>query len=135
MTNLRNGMKRTPMRRVKATERTEEGLLIAGKPWPSSWMSEKDWQSTVEDNAHFYGWVTWHCNMPMRSSAGWFDLALLGSGSALFVELKVRDRHGKAGRVSPHQWEYIAAAQKAGLDARVWTWPDDYDEMIAELSA
>ncbi len=125
-------MKRTPFRRKRRTKAEVQAGTIAGKPWPAAWMSEADWQKTVEDRAHFHGWTTWHDNTPQRNKPGFLDLMLL-KDRAMFVELKVRDRNGDANTLSAKQWEMVAAMQAAGLEVRVWTWPDEDDECWEEL--
>ena len=135
-------MTRTPFRRKPAVTHTEQGLVIAGKPWPASWLPEEpnrkvhetSWRETVEQRAHAFGWEKqWHCRLTQQSAAGWFDEVFLRPGKALFVELKVRDRKGKANGTSKWQDEYIYAAIRAGLDVRVWTWPDDDEECWVTL--
>ena len=54
-------MKSTAIQRqpfgAKKPKALDPDLRIAGKPWPASWMSEKDWQATVEDYAYHFGWT------------------------------------------------------------------------------
>lgn len=124
-------MKRTPFRRQRRSKAEVQAGTIAGKPWPASWMSEADWQETVEEVFHHHGWVSWHDNTPQRNKAGFLDLMLL-KDRAIFVELKARDKNGRPPSLRPGQWEMIGAMQKAGLDVRVWTWPDSEEEMWKE---
>lgn len=123
---------RKPRQRKEAT--TTEGVvrLTCGALWPVEWQSEKDWQDMVEQYAHLNGWTYWHNNNPRMSDAGLPDLILFRD-RIVWVELKVRDRKGRAGRVRPAQMAFYASIQKAGGEAYVFTWPDDWDQVKAVL--
>ena len=123
-------MKRTPIRR-RRPQPIATGI-ICGKPWPASWMSEADWQQTVEANAALYGWEYFHMRLPRMSREGLPDL-VLWKDRELWRELKVRDREGKAPSLRPDQWRIINRINSAGGNAKPWYWPDDYEEMIEEL--
>lgn len=109
-----------------------------GRNWPLNWMSEKDFQSHVEGLAHSYGWMASHAHLPYFDTAGIPDLTLIctrrGQERALFAELKVRDKKGTWRTPKGAQAVWIAAMVMAGLDVRVWVWPDDDDEIHRELA-
>lgn len=133
MTNLRNGMKRTPMRRVSEARKTT--TLPNG--WPAQFITEKAFQSNVEELAHSLGWMTSHSHLPFFDTAGWPDLAMVHPTKKRFMvrELKVTSVKGKVGTPNPTQWRWLTALSEAGVDAGVWTWPMDWDKAVAELSA
>lgn len=118
--------RRTPIGRREPTSTAGVFRLACGALWPIEWQSEKDWQDMVEQYAHLQGWKFWHNNNPRMSNAGLPDL-ILYRDRIVWAELKVRDRNGKAGRVRPAQQEFYADITRAGGEAYVWTWPDDWD--------
>lgn len=99
--------------------------------WPASWMSEKDWQGTVEDWALFgdRDAVFWHCRTgdDSRSKRGWFDLSIAQPNRkyGVLTELKVRDRKGDAGEVKADQQTFLYAFTLAGYNVALWTFPDE----------
>ena len=127
-------MKRTPMRRgPKPIEVTK----IAGVIWPDGHIKDSEFQNDVEKIAAQFGWMTSHSNLPFFDTAGWPDLAMVHPVKARFMvrELKVTTRAGKVPSPSPLQWRWLSALVGAGVDAAVWTYPQDLDRLIAELSA
>jgi hypothetical protein len=99
--------------------------------------TEAELQALVVDLAHLHGWKSMHVR-PSRvggdrwatatSIPGWPDLALLGHGRALFIELK-----SETGRLSTEQREVIGHLRAAGLDARIWR-PGSWAEIEATLT-
>lgn len=135
-------MKRTPIKRRQRPE--APGVFDLVTPfgdrylWPVRHITEAEFQSHVVDYA-FAGdpqtkW--WHATDTKRSQRGWFDLVILqpNRGRHIFTELKVRDRRGNAQNPKPHQWEYITAAARCGLDVRSWLYPDDEREAYETLT-
>ena len=147
-------MRRGPMgpNQRKTQQRIEEGYerptrartsdwreCGKGRNWPLNWVSEKDFQSHVESLAHQFGWKASHAHLPYFDTAGIPDLTLIcirpGKERALFAELKVRDKvKGQFRQPKGAQAEWIASMIKAGLDVRLWVWPDDDDAIYAELT-
>lgn len=109
-----------------------------GREWPAFWMAEKSFQSHVESVAAEYGWKTSHAHLPYFDTAGIPDLTMVcirpGRERALFVELKVRDRKGVFVPPKGAQADWIGWMRRAGLDVRVWLWPDDDDAIHEELA-
>jgi hypothetical protein len=129
-------LKRAPMkRRIDSAALNPGDFLLETAEgrvwrWPSSWMSEADWQGTVEDWAVKVGdrdTQLWHCRNTRESQKGWFDLAIFQPNrkKGLLTELKVRDRKGVANTPSVDQWAFIYAGIACGYDVRVLTFPDD----------
>ena len=123
--------------RRKPVERPD--WTIAGKPWPSSFMTEAKFQAHVESVAHGYGWKTSHAHNPFFDDAGWPDLAMVcterGRNRFLVAELKVRsEKQGTWRKPKGEQAEWISYLALAGVDVRVWVWPDSDDEIYAELA-
>ena len=139
-------MKRTPMRRgtkppvlptgrVRGSDWREHGK---GRNWPACWQPEAKFQAHVEGLAHFYGWRASHAHLPYFDTAGQPDLTMIcvkeGRRRALWAELKVRDKQGNWKAPKGEQAAWIADMILAGLDVRVWLWPDDDDEIHRELA-
>ena len=128
-------MKLTPLRRGP---RPVQEQVIAGVQWPAGWQKESSFQRQVEDLFAYYGWLTSHSHLPFYDTAGWPDIAAIctkaGKERALFVELKVRDKKGRLPKPSPAQYRWISAMLKAGLDVKVWSWPDSWSEITQELA-
>jgi hypothetical protein len=135
-TGRRNGMKTSPIGAKKRAQRVRgevDGVFTLVTPsghrwlWPLNCMTEAEWDGTLMDWAFKVGrWKkAWHCTTAQKSEAGFFDRVWLMPGKALFTELKVRYASGTANRTSTAQDGYIYAGIEAGLDVRVWTWPDD----------
>lgn len=145
-------MKRSPMARVAAKPKRTENPYISpfarhgnewrmvgkGRDWPVHWMSEKAFQAHVEDVAAQNGWKTSHAHLPYFDTAGIPDLSMVcivpGRERALFAELKVRSKKGTFIPPKGAQADWIGWMRRAGLDVRVWVWPDDDDEIFVELA-
>ena len=104
--------------------------------WPINHLTEKEWDGTLMDWASKLGrWrKAWHCTVAQKSDPGFFDRVWLRPGKALFTELKVRDKTGSPNTTSTAQDEYIYEGIAAGLDVRVWTFPDDVFEAWVMLA-
>ena len=137
----RTGMTRTDALRWKPKSRNVvthvlTAKRIAGFLWPAAYMSEADWDGTLQDWSMKLGsWSqTFHVYNSSRSAPGWFDRVWLKPGTALFVELKVRYRNGTANRLSKEQMAFQSAGALAGLDVRHWLFPDDCVEAWETLT-
>ncbi len=101
-------------------------------------MTEKELMRGVMDVARLLGYRTAHfrpaqTNHGWRTpvagdGAGWPDLAIVGHGRCLFIELKV-------GRntLSPEQTAWLEALRAAAQEAYVWTnrdWEDGIVEAV-----
>lgn len=108
---------------------------LAGMPWPASYMPESQFQAHCEDVAAQFGWLASHSHLPYFDTAGWPDLALVHEKKGRFMvrELKVTSAAGRVGKPTPTQWRWLAALTNAGVDADVWTWPQDADRLVEEL--
>lgn len=121
--------------RVRKVAHETEGVFwletIDGRRWlwPVNCMTEAQWDGTLEDWAFKSGGhhvvKSWHCVTPQTSDPGFFDRVYLLKDRAVFAELKVRYQNGVANGTSTGQKQFIAAGLGAGLDIRVWTFPDD----------
>ena len=121
--------------RRKPVERPD--WTIAGEPWPAGFQPESAFQKQVEDTAATFGWIASHSHLPYFDTAGWPDLALLHEKKARFMirELKVTSAVGRVGKPTPMQWRWLTGLKMAGVDAAVWTWPQDWDRLVRELRA
>lgn len=130
----RQEMKRTPMRRGPKEVKQR---VIAGMDWPAHFMPESKFQAMVEADAHTLGWMHSHSHLPYFDTAGWPDLALVHPTKHRFIvrELKVTSMAGRVGKPTPKQSEWISALALAGVDVGVWTWPQDHERYLKELSA
>lgn len=130
----RTPMQRTPMNRAPKPVKQR---VIAGMEWPAKFMPESEFQAMVERDASTLGWMHAHAHLPYWDTAGWPDLALVHPVKRRFMvrELKVTSEQGRVGKPTPRQSEWIAALIAAGVDCAVWTWPQDAERYLAELSA
>lgn len=105
---------RQPIGQAKRTQvRTEEGL------YPT-------WEALL--NLHRLDY--WHCTVAQRSQAGWPDYVVFGVRWLAFVELKARSvTTGRRGRLKVAQERYKASIEAAGGEYRVFTLPDEWDEV------
>lgn len=80
-------------------------------------MTEAELLQAVRDLARLRGWLAYHTHRSDRSEPGFPDLILAHprTGQLLAVELK-----SASGRLSAPQQTWLAALQRAGVDARVW---------------
>jgi len=136
--SMRNGMKRTPLRRkVQA----ETWTYDCGAIWPVHFMPEEHrkgydtyFRKEVQDAAHKLGWVTYHAHLPFFDDPGMSDLYLQpdtdklrrAGFKSMWRELKVRNLKGQIGSTSPEQQRFINREIKNGGDAKVWVYPDDW---------
>ena len=92
-------------------------------------IAERDFQQSVIDLAHVYGFAVYHTHDSRRSVPGFPDLVIVGGGRCLFAELKT-----ERGRLSAAQKVWVAALEEcAGVESYVWR-PSDWDEIHAVLS-
>lgn len=102
-------------------------------------VSERAFERQVLDLAKLTGWTTAHFRAAMNKRGDWrtpvagdgkgfFDLVLM-KDRVLFVELKT-----DAGRLTPEQLVWRAAAEAAGATALVWR-PSMWPEIEATLKA
>lgn len=107
-----------PMARVTAAEHREQVAAA---------MTEKAFQSQVEQVARSLGWLVYHPHDSRRSEPGFPDLVLVhpAKGRLMFRELKTQ-----RGRVRAEQTVWLAALAAAGQDAAVWRPADLIDRHI-----
>lgn len=96
-------------------------------------MTETQFLQRVVDTAKLYGWLVCHFR-PARTEQGWrtaiqgdsgfVDLVLARNGEVLHPELKVGTKKPR-----PDQ---VAWGLAIGDTYRLW-YPDDWDEIVAEL--
>ena len=122
--NAWHGLKRTGFRRKPKTE-----ILV-------NWQTEAAFQKQVEDLAHYCGYMTSHAHLPFFDTAGTPDLLIVHpkTGRTMFVELKARTKTGRLPKPSPAQQRWLNALAIKN-EVYVWTWPDSWDELEAELKA
>ena len=146
-------MKRTAMRRTPKPDKPILGIrkhptstpgvfeletLVNGYRWlwPVNCLTEREWDGTCMDWAFKIGRCVkaWHCTVAQRSEPGFFDRVFIFKDRAIFPELKVRYANGRANTTSREQDEFIYAGIAAGMDCRVWTFPDDAFEAWEALT-
>jgi hypothetical protein len=90
-------------------------------------VTEKEWQTTVENTLATYGWAFYHTHDSRRSHGGFPDLVAIrkADGDILVAELKKQ-----TGVVTPEQRLWLGLFSAAGVDSFVWR-PGDIDEVIA----
>lgn len=97
-------------------------------------VSEADWQITVIDMAHTFGWLVHHSrpaynrsgkmSTPIQGDAGLPDLILVRPPRIIFAELK-----RVTGRVSPTQQRWLDSLVPCpGVEVYLWT-PADADQV------
>lgn len=129
------GLKRVPFKRKRIKkEPVSPGVFWLVLPsgdrwlWPVNQLTEAEWEGTLQDWAFKLNpkkWKrSWHCTSAQRSEPGFFDRLWLGVGQHLATEQKVRYADGTANTTSTAQDNYIYDGILAGLDVRVWTFPD-----------
>jgi len=93
-------------------------------------VSEKAFQQQVIDLAHLYGYLVYHTHDSRRSAPGFPDLTFAHPtrGDFFLAELK-----SERGRVTPHQEQWIAALQRAGIQCYIWR-PSMWDDIVARLT-
>lgn len=134
-------LKRTPMRRTPMRRQVNAAgeSTIAGVLWPAGWIPEEPLKGykryrddcfrwRVEDLLAAGGWAYWHLTDAKRSDPGVPDLWCLRD-RIMFLELKVRNRDGKANGMSPAQYAFAARIHHAGGEYHCITWPDSWDEL------
>lgn len=100
-------------------------------------ISEKDFQKTVIDMAHLFGWRVAHFRPAMTKRGRWVtpvqadgagfpDLIMIRRNVILAVELK-----SERGKVSVKQQEWIDAFEKAGVET--FTWKPEHFSAIEEI--
>lgn len=133
----RTSITRKPFRRKTTPQMVGSTDFRAKFPhWPVGYQPEKDFQSSIEALAGHMGWMASHSHLPFFDTAGWPDLALVHPTKHRFLvrELKVTTKTGRVPSPNPLQWRWLTALSEAGVDADVWTWPQDWDRAIRELS-
>lgn len=80
-------------------------------------MSEKQLQEAIIQLARLRGFMVFHPYDSRRSTPGWPDVFLLHprTGDVVVAELK-----SAVGKLTPAQWEWIAAFATAGITVHVW---------------
>jgi len=97
--------------------------------------SEAEWQASVLEAAHRFGWATFHVYDSRRSNPGFPDLVCVREHDAgvrlVFAELKVRN-----GRLREEQktWMDLLGRVGGNVQAEVWRWPQSWDRVLEVLA-
>lgn len=110
---------------TRAAGRSVPQMLAGGPRMPV--LSEKRFQSQVEQLAALKGWVSWHDTDARRNRAGLPDLLLLRE-RLVFVELK-----SERGKLRPAQVVFLDRLRQAGQEVYVWK-PSDWDTIEGVLA-
>lgn len=124
-------------RLVKVPSETPGIYRIAGKLWPISYMPEitPEWRGQetfhekVGDDLHWAKWTFWHCTDPRLSDEGFPDYVAFRE-RIVWIELKVRNRDGKANTMSKGQRAFANRIVRGGGEFHEVLWPDDYDHFL-----
>lgn len=100
-----------------------------GDMTPERPVREADHQQAIIDLAKLRGWLVYHTHDSRRSAPGFPDLVLVRGKRILYREIKVGSR-----KPTPEQIRWIDALQAAGQDAKVWTMPGAWDEIMETLA-
>ncbi len=100
------------------------------RPGPALTISEKAFQSQVEQAARASGWYAYHTYSSRRSEPGFPDLVLVNPTRkrTVFAELKT-----EKGSVSDHQKRWLWALKESGQEAYLWR-PSMWSEIEAVLT-
>ena len=105
----------------------------------TSTISEREFQTTVIEMAHAYGWLVHHTRpagtatgwrTPIQGDAGFPDLVLARGGQVIIAELK-RER-GELTAAQGRWLAYLGPIQWPGFQACVWR-PSDIDRIAGLL--
>ena len=92
-------------------------------------LTEKEWQSQVQEVCGLHGWLMYHTYNSRRSVAGFPDLVLVRPPRVIFAELKV-----KKGKLSnPQKFWQKELIECPGIEYYVWR-PSDLDSIEEVLS-
>jgi hypothetical protein len=87
---------------------------MAGREKYERDLTEREWQSSVEQLAKLYGWLCYHTHDSRRSTQGFPDLVLVRE-RVIFAELKTR-----SGKLTAAQREWGLRLIAADADYRIW---------------
>ena len=90
-------------------------------------LTEKQFQSQVEELADILGWRHYHTHDSRRSQAGFPDLTLVKPPRLIFAELKVGTREP-----TREQQAWIDDLLECGIEVYVWR-PDDWQRIVEIL--
>ena len=94
--------------------------MTAGGP-----VTERHFQSAVEEAARWYRWRVYHAYDARRSEPGWPDLAMVRGSRLVLAELK-----SARGRVRPEQRAWLdALGQVVTVEAYLWREPAAWPEI------
>lgn len=90
-------------------------------------VTERQWQTQVEEILQLHGWAIYHTHDSRRSHGGFPDLIAIRErdGDILAAELKTQ-----TGIVKPDQLLWLGLFSRAGVDTYVWR-PEHVDDVIA----
>jgi hypothetical protein len=95
----------------------------------SARASEKEYSQAIVDLARLCGWWVHRVHDARRSEPGWPDLFMIRRGVAVAAELKVHPRG-----LTEAQARTLTALGECGIETRVWTLPEDWEDVVATLS-
>lgn len=113
---------------------------LAGEPPPR--LTESQFRAAVVELARERGWKVWFVRPVRIQRAGgavYHETPVGGDGVGVPDLELVRDRLLKRelkvydNGPTPEQREWLTRYERAGVDAGVWTWPDDWDRIQEEL--
>lgn len=130
-------------------QRRHQARAVLATAKPAGPVKEAAWQRRVEGLLGYYGWTFFHDQDSRRNRRGFPDIAAhrltdlqelhpdpitVPTAEVLFAELKAAGtKYGRRG-ADRNQAQWIRALALAGVEAYVWTLPDDYDAMHARLA-
>lgn len=121
------------MTRLRASGRrglNKRSQTVLKREAVNAMIAERDFQQSVIDLAHIYGFaLVYHTHDSRRSVPGFPDLVITGHGRCIFAELKT-----ERGRLSQAQKEWLASLEEcAGVETYVWR-PSSWEEIHRILS-
>lgn len=95
-------------------------------------VSEAQFQRMVIELAELHGWWAYHVpDSRQVTCRGFLDTHFLHPVAMRYF---VRELKVKGGRLSEEQKVWIEVSRACGLDAGVWYYPTDWDEIVETLS-
>jgi hypothetical protein len=92
--------------------------------------TEEGYYPAFERLLQLHGLDFWHNTIAQRSQPGWPDFTIFGDGWHAWVELKARNLvSGRAGKLSHDQERYRDTIVRAGGEWRLFTLPDEWDDV------
>ncbi|MDD5703631.1 MAG: VRR-NUC domain-containing protein [Dehalococcoidales bacterium] len=91
-------------------------------------LSEKEFQSHIEELARLNGWKYYHTWNSLHSPSGFPDLVMVRDKRQIFAELK-----SEKGKLTEYQLEWLKALQEVPSN-EVFVWrPSNWEEIVKVL--